>query len=736
MSVIELFFNGRKELVEIINTGGDVVKYLTGTSPICPLIGSEIKLVEKLGKGAYGAVFSIEFPNRGEKLYAVKKNILKIFSLNFFPNETYLATFNSARYPFGFKIKSSDFFRYNGIADPATSKPLDTEMLFYPDVLIDTCKTTRIFKRTDGKGKISVPPKSLVCKSTITEPIISLMVGEFARDESSINFIDTFYFATCKPEFQYTFMERVDTTLEKIRTQKSVYGKPPEEKEIISIYLQVVHALSVLQNRYAIVHGDLHTDNVFIEKVTPNTKWRGQLLDDIDTLEFELDGHDSIYIPSKESTYLAKLGDWGMAVKYPTEDNNIVIGNENIFEDGYDQEDGLGPLMPNFYSQVYDVAYFTAKVHAALPGNNFVKRIVMWMLGYDPDRPTDAESAAKFKNLFRPESGYRPKINDELLTDDLSHVTPTAILTNANLMGSYLKNPGGKVLKVATNSKLSKVIEQKTSPRRRFSKTKITKFTTGLSDYLDRTQRKSASPKILAGIKGSSRNIVVNWMAEVSEELRTSDSAFISSVAILDLYLSLVKISNKTLQAAACSAMYLAYDNDGVPVSDALFENLGLGACDASTQRQIRGDMIRIFEENQEDYIDLPNSFDFLELYESKKLISPGNRYKYARYALYVAAAEHEMLKYPADKIATCAIILGRSISVVKDNKPLEDIEKITGFELGELQRCLIELAKFCTDTTDEGNNGRNSTIYKMFLKLGVADVPIKDLDGILAEML
>ncbi len=53
--LIRFKFHGRDEAVKIVNTGGDLVEYLTGQASNCPLINSEVKFVKELGKGAAGA---------------------------------------------------------------------------------------------------------------------------------------------------------------------------------------------------------------------------------------------------------------------------------------------------------------------------------------------------------------------------------------------------------------------------------------------------------------------------------------------------------------------------------------------------------------------------------------------------------------------------------------------------------------------------------------------------------
>ena len=45
---IQFKFNGRDEAINIVNTGGDLVEYLTNNQEACPLIGKEIKFIKVL----------------------------------------------------------------------------------------------------------------------------------------------------------------------------------------------------------------------------------------------------------------------------------------------------------------------------------------------------------------------------------------------------------------------------------------------------------------------------------------------------------------------------------------------------------------------------------------------------------------------------------------------------------------------------------------------------------------
>lgn len=65
-------FNGKNEILDIINTGGEITKYFldTKTSPTCPILNSKIKTV--LGSGVQGTAYLIDTPGYGQKEYVAK----------------------------------------------------------------------------------------------------------------------------------------------------------------------------------------------------------------------------------------------------------------------------------------------------------------------------------------------------------------------------------------------------------------------------------------------------------------------------------------------------------------------------------------------------------------------------------------------------------------------------------------------------------------------------------------
>ena len=67
-------FQGRDETIKIIDTGGNLVEYLTTQSAECPLFEADsIKLVKKLGEGQAGApAWLINVPGAGRREYVAK----------------------------------------------------------------------------------------------------------------------------------------------------------------------------------------------------------------------------------------------------------------------------------------------------------------------------------------------------------------------------------------------------------------------------------------------------------------------------------------------------------------------------------------------------------------------------------------------------------------------------------------------------------------------------------------
>jgi hypothetical protein len=401
--IVKLFFDDREETLGIIDSGGDLFTYLTGKKTFCPLVGSRIKLERVLGEGAYGAVFEIDFPGRGKKRYAVKKS------------EVYT---------------------------------------------IVPCSTESHYERLDGKGVTVIPKGSSICKMAYSEYGISLLVGEFARDGTCINFMDVFAFSMCEDiakgsYSQYTFMEQIDGSLrrkigcimEKPRSKGPLGKMKLADRHNLtnSVFIQTLFALAVLDRKYQIVHGDLHDDNIFLVH-DPDLEWNGKRIGDYNYYEYRIDGL-SIYIPG--IPLIVKLGDFGISVKYSAP----MIGNATTMEDGYDQEDGNGPWLPNFYTPAYDTIFVTSMFRERNPSNEFVKKIAAWVCGMQPGYSNEKLNNAMrglFSKTGRPDISKLVKAKGKAKSPIVKRkdVSPDAILLNPELMRQYLVPPpkGSRVL--------------------------------------------------------------------------------------------------------------------------------------------------------------------------------------------------------------------------------------------------------------------------------------------------
>lgn len=392
-TVVELLFNDKNETLHIIDTGGDLFTYLTGKETFCPLVGTKIKLEKSLGSGNYGQVFQITFPGKGKRRYAVKKS----------------------------------------------------------NVFIKTpCSKKTSYNRLDGNGKTIIPEGSSICEMEYSEYAISLLVGELTRNGTCINFMDVFAFSMCanppgNSYVQYTFMEQISGTvrqkvsciMEKARWGKLGPGIKKSQRKTLtnSVLIQILFGLAVLSRTYQIVHGDLHDDNIFLD-YNPNMEWNGKKLGDYDYYEYKIDG-TSIYLPG--IPVIVKIGDLGLAVKY----SEPMIGNKTTMENGYDQYDGGGPWLPNFFTPAYDTTFAVTIFQELNPSNEFINQIAGWVFGLKP-----GFNKKELENVMAKTNSYtsRPRIKE--LDGRLKHVSPDAILLSATLMKDYLKPPptGSKIL--------------------------------------------------------------------------------------------------------------------------------------------------------------------------------------------------------------------------------------------------------------------------------------------------
>jgi hypothetical protein len=335
-------------------------------SIICSSIqNGELTFLNFIGKGGYGEVFGLTFPsNAPGKKYVVKKS------------------------------KKEH---------------------------LPSCLTVdKTYKRVDGRGDFYVSKGNFVCDETLSEFIISLLAGDLTRVSS--NFINTYYFGLCNKKMQYTFMESVDSSLDKL------HGLKPSQIE--SLYIQIIHAVALFQKTYKIVHGDLKMDNIFVENILSNS--RAKEFENADYFGYMINGNQ-IYIPT--SPWIAKIGDWGLAVKYSPK----IVAFEDVLT-GFFDEYGKA-VSPNFYSEAYDVAFITVLMYFKFPHVELIKNCMAWILKCDPVDIND--NFDRCYNVKSAKYRFRPNV-DELAKGNLSHVSPLALLEDPLLMGSYYKKPTGK----------------------------------------------------------------------------------------------------------------------------------------------------------------------------------------------------------------------------------------------------------------------------------------------------
>lgn len=466
--MVNLFYNGREEFLKVLDTNQSLVKYLSNIkNPVCPLMGNEIKMLKTVGKGNWGIVFEIDFPGRGTRRYVAKKTKIGEDLFEVVKGTKPCLEDDCAPYYYKFSdleriynIRAEVIIEYNNLTATKRRDDFFNETVIIP-LFMKSCLTSRnaTFPRNDKQGNIEFNKGDQICDGNYSEFALSMLVGEFYRNGKSINFIDTFYFATCVDEknklnvSQYTFMEKISGTLKKSlgcifeQNYRGDINPNYHEETVNSIVVQIIHAIGVYQT-YEIVHGDLHDDNIFLEYVTPETKWKDKSVLDVDHYEYRVNGQ-SIYVTGgRVCPFIVKIGDWGLSVKYKTP----RVANKTTIDTGYDQYDGQGPWLPNFYNTSYDLFYIITIIYNSNPSNKFVKSIVNWMVtGTTVEKPDDELNEA-IKELY----GYyvkrefkrgkwgiyglvrnRPLLSE--LTKTLAHVSAVNILTNKELMRNYLK---------------------------------------------------------------------------------------------------------------------------------------------------------------------------------------------------------------------------------------------------------------------------------------------------------
>lgn len=413
--VLKLFYNNKKEALDIINTGGDILKHLVNVkNPICPLTNTTIELGEMLGEGHQGMVFQIKFP--GSERNGVSQYVAKIMDIK--PDERYEIPMtgmmsephNIERVKLRIEerleelnIPLSTFLEYNGVTNRQW-KGLFKGIIYRIPVFMSGCSAKYPY----------------ACDSAYSEYLLAIITGNFVNTGVCINFVDTFAFATCKgPNVvkQYMFMEQEDGIF--FHYYNEIFKKEGM-RGVESFFIQVLFALAVCE-KHQIVHNDLHQDNIFV-KLADGFQWDGEPFfgTDYDYYHYRL-GERDIYITS--SKYIAKLGDWGYGCKY----SKPVICNRTVIE-GNDQMD-----RPSEYNSLYDLVFMAQMFAEVFPESSFIERVTRYIHG-----GTKNQTIQQLYEQNMLERNNRPK--SEFLARRGS-VSATEILTNPVLMLGFISQP-------------------------------------------------------------------------------------------------------------------------------------------------------------------------------------------------------------------------------------------------------------------------------------------------------
>jgi|SRR5579862_1591555 len=391
---INFIFNDYKETLKIVNEEKSLIKALGLPKHSCELIGSQIILQNEIGKGVFGTVFAITFPHAdvGTRNFVVKR-------LNVQLEYTSLKTKQQIlNYLEKYQLTWEDIKPLQprqSVIDTFDNSPLDRKVVVVlPSLpcILDEAKEFKKFPSDDYRNpdKIIVPKGSYICsENAYSEYVIGAYLSNLYDSRQCINFFKMFSMFTCKNNdepglnlkyYQYIFMDRIDGTALNIFGKKNqngtlqrynnvcerlsnyfARGRVCDQLNIINgVYIQTIFAIIAYQEKYKVSHNDLHTENVFVEYINDNTRFKGNYLKNADWFSYGIRGR-KVYFPA--IPVIVKIGDFGLSVKY----SKPIVGDEYVFKTGYWQTDPNtgtwdqnGPWIPDTFTPSYDGLYFSS----------------------------------------------------------------------------------------------------------------------------------------------------------------------------------------------------------------------------------------------------------------------------------------------------------------------------------------------------------------------------------------
>lgn len=379
----KIIFEGVEETLHTINTGGSLADLLGFPDQSkCSLLGSEIQIAKFLGRGNQGEAYLVKFPhlNVGTRLYAVKKMPIVLHK----PERT-KEKFIEIIIADNLEKKIASLQTQQDMVDFDNANPNDIVTLTLPMGICKVLKDTSFPAIPSSTGRQLIIPKgSYVCDdSSVPEFVLGVYAGTIFQRGECINFFNVYSAFICPTAEksaehpadydQYVFMDKFDSDVEKEfegtrenkfnickrLNERILYKKYnfngnvcPFENIVNGIYIQTLFAIASYQTRYEISHNDLKPDNVFIEYVNANTMFGGVNLADCKWYSYTFGGK-TIYFPA--IPLIVKIGDYGRAAKF----SKPIIGDLSLFETGFDQHNGDGPWIPNFFIPSYDLLFIS-----------------------------------------------------------------------------------------------------------------------------------------------------------------------------------------------------------------------------------------------------------------------------------------------------------------------------------------------------------------------------------------
>src|SRR6185503_18466476 len=361
---INFIFEGNVEVLNAVSKGDPIVKLLGFPNPSkCPLIGSEIQLLDKIGEGKFGQVFLIDVPGKGAKKYVVKKGKV---SAELYHKEGPIDEDNAIEET---EVSLDTLKAFN----PYVNFNLSGKLLIYVPKFAQECLIEEDmefpalpeFQDETGGERVIVPAGSYLCSDkSFSEFYIGAMVGEAYRKEECINFFDVYSMFTCLSDDQSTkvakiynqfifmdklsgeysnfnrcnhaakFLKSIPKAEKRLSQNRNKYlkNKTEYEKSIRdAIYFQLIFAIAFYQERYDLSHNDLHEKNMFIECIDETTMFNSELLHDAEWFHYSVRVDNKgtrrdIYFPKMD--VILKIGDFGLSVKY----SHPMVGDLEIFD--------------------------------------------------------------------------------------------------------------------------------------------------------------------------------------------------------------------------------------------------------------------------------------------------------------------------------------------------------------------------------------------------------------------